>query len=121
MIKRELQNRHMPLRSLSRRLEMNPSTLHAMFKKKSIKVSRLVEISIAMDYNFFSEIAAGLSVKDPVIEKKLQMKLQMKDDEYTTQLDKLNKEIQELKEVNKTLQTKFDLLESVIDKLGGSK
>jgi len=117
MIEREMKDKRITKRSLSRKMDIHNTTLQSAMNAKTFKVHRLIEICKIIDYNFFSEIAEGLSVKDPVTEKRLQLK----DEEYKSKIEALKNEIKELKDENKILQVKFELLESVIDKLGGTR
>lgn len=117
MINRELKSRHITKTELSRKMNVSQSTVQGMFRSKSIKVHRLMEISKIVNYNFFSEIAHKMSVEDPVTE----MILQLKEEEFSEETDSLNMEIERLKHEKETLKVKFELLESVIEKLGGIK
>ena len=117
MINREMLSRHITKAELSRKLNVSQSTVQGMFRSKSIKVHRLIQISKILNYNFFSEIAHQLPVDNPVLE----LSLKLKEEEFSDEIESLNKEIERLKQKNETLKVKFSVLESVIDKLGGSK
>lgn len=116
MIKREMADRHMSQTELSRKLNMHQTSVLAMLNGKTLKVHRLFQLCKIFNYNFFGEIAGQLSVNNPVLE----LSLKLKEEEMTDKIDELNNEINRLSEENKTLKVKFDLLESVIEKLGGT-
>ena len=65
MIKREMNRRHINGTDLSRLLNLHQSTVVGMLNRSTIQVQKLAELSKALDYNFFREIAEQLPYKEP--------------------------------------------------------
>jgi len=65
MVLREMENRHVRPSDLAHKLSRSNSAMGNMLKKESVQVQRLVELSELFQYNFFTEIAAELSLATP--------------------------------------------------------
>jgi transcriptional regulator with XRE-family HTH domain len=107
IVKREIEKKHLSVTKLAKKLNLNQSTIYDMYKRKTLKVSRLEELSNALEYNFFRELAQKFPYKKPVYNTS-----------YEQNEKKLIEEIEKLKEDNKILKTKIDVFETVIEKLG---
>jgi len=107
IIKREMQERHMSPIELSRKLGLHQTTIHGLLKRDSIKVERLAKLCKVFQYNFFREIAEQFSYEQPVFDNTFKQK-------EATLIEKINK----LKEENKTLKIKVEVLNEVIEKIG---
>jgi len=107
MIKREMKNRHLNPSILSRKLGLSLSATQGMLKRPTLQVQRLADLSEIMQYNFFREIAQQFPYKQPVF-----------DNEFKQKEAILTEEINTLKEENKALNIKLEVLNDVIGKLG---
>ena len=71
MIKRELKSRHISNTGFAKMLKTGPTTVFGMLGRKTLQVNKLLEISEALQYNFFREIARELPYKEPDYEQKI--------------------------------------------------
>jgi hypothetical protein len=71
MIKRELQNKHITNTALAKMLKMGPTSVFGMLQRKTLQVNKLLEISEALQYNFFKEIAHDLPYQEPDYDQKV--------------------------------------------------
>ena len=69
MVKREAKKKRIRKADLARGLQMNPSSVQGMFKRSSMQIQKLVEISEVLEYNFFAEIAQMLPYDEPKAEE----------------------------------------------------
>ena len=107
LIKREMKKRHMSSIELSRLLGLHQTTVHSLLKRDTIKVERVAQLCKVFQYNFFRELAEQFPFEQPVF-----------DNAYKQKEVELNKEIDRLKDENKTLNIQVDLLKEVIEKIG---
>ena len=78
-----------------------------MLQRKTLQVQKLADLCEVMQYNFFREIAEQFPYEQPVF-----------DNTYKQKESELTEEINRLKEENKTLKIKVDVLKEVIEKIG---
>ena len=104
MIRREMRKNHLTGTDISRKLNVHVSTITGMLNRPTIKVQKLVDLCKVFQYNFFREIAEQLPYEQPRIEDK-------------SIENELFEKIEQLKEENKTLKIKVEVLEDVITKL----
>ena len=107
MIKREMKQRRLPIIELAKRIGLHSTTVHGMLGRKTIQVQKLVDLCDAFKYNFFREIAEQLPYEQPIF-----------DDVFKQKEAAFTEEINRLKEENKTLNIKVDVLNGVIEKIG---
>lgn len=62
MVKKELCRQRTSVSWLSRQLNMERSGVYKMLHRKSIDISTLIEISVALDHDFFADISQKLVV-----------------------------------------------------------
>ena len=86
---------------------LHQTTVHGMLSRNTIQVQKLADLCEVMQYNFFREIAEQFPYEQPVFE-----------DVFKKKEESFTKEINRLKEENKTLNIKVDLLKEVIEKIG---
>lgn len=103
IIKREQRKRYMTNTDLARKLNLHQTTVQGMFKSKSLKIQKLFDLCHVFEYNFFREIAEQIPFKNPTFD----------DEQKVIE--------QELREEIKSLKLKTEVMEGVIDKLGGSQ
>ncbi|MFA9388486.1 MAG: hypothetical protein ACERKD_01680 [Prolixibacteraceae bacterium] len=65
MVYREINRRYYNAAHIARSLNLDPSTVSGMNKRKSMSVQRLVQFSHLCKYNFFREIAEMLPYQEP--------------------------------------------------------
>lgn len=65
IIKREIKRNHFTLVKLAKKLEVEPSSVKGMLSRSTLQVQRLVDLSEALNYNFFREIADMLPYAEP--------------------------------------------------------
>ncbi len=65
MILRELKRKHMTGRHLAQKLAIAPSAVHSILNRSTLQVKKLFEVSQALEYNFFREIAELLPYSEP--------------------------------------------------------
>ncbi len=65
MILREMKKNHIKVADISRSLNIRYSSAHSLINGSTLQVSRLFDISVALQYNFFREIAQMLPYKNP--------------------------------------------------------
>lgn len=66
MVKRQMEARNMNTHQLAKAVGMSYAGLWQMFKNDKLKVQRLAEMSEAMQYNFFRELAQQFPYTEPV-------------------------------------------------------
>lgn len=71
MIVREMKRSHFTAVEVARKLNVQPTTVHGMLSRPTLQVQRLVELSEALNYNFFLEVAAALPYPAPNIKIKV--------------------------------------------------
>jgi len=101
IIKRVMKQKHINAAELSRKLNIHYSTITGILDRPTIKVQKLIELSNALNYNFFKEIAEQLPYEEPENERETE----------------LLKKIEQLIEENKILKIKVEVLENVISKI----
>jgi len=65
MIIRELKRNHITDSALARALKIDQSTVSGMFRRSTIQIHRVAQISEFLKYNFFREIAQQLPYQEP--------------------------------------------------------
>lgn len=65
MVNRELGRKGYSQAQVARKLNLSATTTYNMLRKNTMQVQRLAELSEALDYNFFREIAAALPQVEP--------------------------------------------------------
>ena len=65
MIEQEMKNNFLNATGLARKLGVDPSTVLSMLQRPTLQVERLVDLSEALNYNFFREIAEQLPYENP--------------------------------------------------------
>ena len=61
MVKQELRKQRTSVSWLSRKLHMERSGVYKMLHRKSLDIGILIEISVALDHDFFADISRKLS------------------------------------------------------------
>jgi len=113
-IKREMKRKHMNITQLSKRLGVDQSTVHAMLKRDSLQLKKTADLCNAFKFNFFRELAEDFPFEEP----KLDTVFKQKEMEYEAKIKELLDEVAQLKEDKIILQTKVNVLDGVIEKLG---
>ena len=72
MIEREMKNNFLNATGLARKLGVDASTVLSMLKRPTLQVERLADLSKALNYNFFKEIAEQLPINAPFLENEEQ-------------------------------------------------
>lgn len=107
MVKRVMGKKHISSYDLSKKLNRHHTSILGMLSRESMQVQKLVDLSEICQYNFFREIAGQLPYHEP---------------DYQTinkeHGEELMTELAQLKEENKILKVKLDVLNDVITKLG---
>ena len=65
MIRREMYRKHHTYASIARSLNIKPPSILLMFRRPSLQVSKLIQLSKTLEYNFFREIADKLPYAEP--------------------------------------------------------
>ncbi len=100
LIEKAMKLRHLTAADISRKLNIRHSSVLGMLNRGTLQVQRLEDLSHAMKYNFFREIASKLDYEDPQITKET---------EHLT-------EVEQLKEQIKRLEIKVEVLEELLEK-----
>jgi len=109
LIKKVMNLRHLNASDISRKLNITNSSVAGMLNRETLQVQRLIDLSHAMKYNFFREIASTLDYEEPLIGKDI---LQQQEANH-------KKEIEQLKEEINRLQIKVEVLEGLLEKAVG--
>ena len=99
MLKRLLHQKRITHAVLARRLERNQSTIRNMVKGNTLQTYLVWELSVALNHNFFSDLAAQLNA---ATEGKLE--------QQQTELEQLKLEYARIKEERDYLRKAVDLL-----------
>ena len=73
MIGREMHRQHLSKADMAKKLNNHPTTVNLLLQNKDIRVSRLIQISEVLQYNFIHEIAVSLPYKEPNYEVKIDL------------------------------------------------
>jgi hypothetical protein len=65
MILREMSVKRVSKADVSRALKINQASVQGMFKRQTMQVQKLADLSEMLQYNFFREIADSLPYKQP--------------------------------------------------------
>ncbi|WP_163709814.1 hypothetical protein [Mangrovibacterium lignilyticum] len=65
MVNRQVQKRGMNIRKLARELDITYSGTHQLLDREKLQVQRLAELSEALKYNFFRELAEQFDYQEP--------------------------------------------------------
>ncbi|WP_321298573.1 hypothetical protein [Marinifilum fragile] len=90
MIREEMERQMIGPLALSEKLNISTSSVYNFMEKSSLQVSRLWEISEALQYNFFKRLAEQIGINNPVDPKIVELENEIND---------LKKERDTLKEV----------------------
>jgi transposase-like protein len=95
LITREMKQHRATIADVARSLNIAYPSAHQMLHRKTLQVHRLIELSEALQYNFFREIAALLPYKNPELPdtKALQEKSELEE-----QVKKLELEVSILRQ-----------------------
>ena len=107
ILKREMKKQHLNASELSRKLGLHQTSIQGILSRETIQVQRLADLCKAMQFNFFRELAEQFPFEEPVI-----------DNVHKQKVSELNEEINLLKEDNKILTIKVEVLNGVIEKIG---
>ncbi len=102
MIKQVMLEKHMSKAELSRKMGLHYSTVQGMLSRNTIQVKKLGDLCEILDYNFFREIAEQIPIKNSELSADFKTKAE------------LSEEINRLKEENKSLKAKIEVLKEVI-------
>lgn len=97
MINRQLKKNGMTVRELARELKMTYSGVHQLLSREQLQVQRLADLSEAMNYNFFRELAETLPYAEPNYTD-------------TSEKDRLNERVKELELELKVLKEAISLM-----------
>ena len=106
MIKREMNRKHISAAELARKINHHQSTVQGMLNRNTIQVQKLADLCEVFQYNFFREIALEFPYDEPSAGQVF------KEKELA-----FTEEINRIKEENKILKIKIEVLEQVIGKL----
>lgn len=70
MIDREMYRKRLSKADMAKKLNNHPTTINLLLESKDMRVSRLLQLSDVLQYNFLMEIAASLPYKEPIYEIK---------------------------------------------------
>jgi hypothetical protein len=64
-VKREIERQKMSKAELARRLHLNHTSVLTMFRRPTLHVHRLIQLSEILQYNFFRDVADQLPYQEP--------------------------------------------------------
>lgn len=109
LVKKVMSLRHFNATDIARKLGISHSSVAGMLNRETLQIQRLVDLSHALKYNFFREIASTLDYDEPRIGKDIMQEQEAKH----------KQEVEQLKEEIKRLEIKVEVLEEVLEKVVG--
>ena len=65
MINAQMRRKNISASDLGRKINVSRTTAYSLSQRESIPVNRLIDLSKALNYNFFTEIANQLNITQP--------------------------------------------------------
>jgi transcriptional regulator with XRE-family HTH domain len=82
IVRREVENKRITFAEMARRLGISRPSVTKFMSLHDMSVNRLMAISKILEYNFFTEIAAGFSLTAPLDKEKEELKERVKSLEF---------------------------------------
>ena len=124
LISREMKQRKLRNADVSRLLDVSPSSVTAMFKRKDMSVNKLIDCCYGFKYNFLQELAGKLEFPGPAIEgetigsyPKLISNLQLRNSTLEIQNQSLQANLDEANDKLKMLELEHKVVKEVLNKI----
>ena len=110
LISREMKQRKLRNADVSRLLDVSPSSVTEMFKRKDMSVNKLIDCCYGFKYNFLQELAGKLEFPGPAIEGETIGTLEIQNQSLQANLDEANEKL-------KVLELEHKVVKEVLNKI----